>query len=199
MNKNYIIILKYYLTTKSIYMRIFYFILLLTFTSCTTVKKTEPTEKTAEGFFFGNKAYFSIGDGSSVDVFQSFIQKHNEKDFDGLRELIADSIKISGPKGKYLVGADQHIAYLKEWLSSGEFTWEGVWGAPIKFMGVDDGSSTVISSLNVKMKVADSTSYINDLIVANVKEGKINQFWVHQREYTPTELAQINSVGDGSE
>ena len=66
-------------------------------------------------------------------------------------------------------------------------------------MGVDDGSSTVISSLNVKMKVADSTSYINDLIVANVKEGKINQFWVHQREYTPTELSQINSVGDGSE
>ena len=172
-------------------MRIFYFIFLLTFISCTTAEKTESTENTAEGFIFGEKMSVSVGDSSGVDVFQAFIEKHNEKDYDGLRELIADSIKVSGPKGEYLVGADQHISFLKEWLSAGEFTWEGVWGVPVKFNDFDDETTVVISSLNLTAKVADSTTKINDLIIASIKENKVNQFWVHQREYTPIEMAQM--------
>tara|TARA_B100000886_G_scaffold148229_1_gene100772 strand:+ start:587 stop:1153 length:567 start_codon:yes stop_codon:yes gene_type:complete len=179
----------YHIMKANVYLTVLSVIIL----SCTGLadKKMSTSQENSTGYFMGGaEANFTMGDQESVKVFLDFIDKHNQKDFEGLRKLISDSISISGPRGEFIKGGDAHIAFLKDWFATGDLNWKPVWGTSVKFPGSGDANS-VIGVLDLNIKTKDTLMMVNQLIVAVIKKSKVDAFWVHERQFTAIELESI--------
>ena len=81
-----------------------------------------------------------IGNQKSVDLLNEYIEFHNERNYEKIREMDSDSIQISGPNGESINGSDEHIPFLKEWFNNANTTWKPIWGTSIKNVNDDNGS-----------------------------------------------------------
>jgi hypothetical protein len=132
-----------------------------------------------------------IGNQESVELLNDYIEKHNTRDYEGIRAMNIDSIQISGPGGEQILTSDEHIAFLKTWFEQADTKWKPVWGTSVKGVN-DEFGSMVLSVFDTKTTTKDSIIRTNDLIQAYVSnEGKIVAFWVNSRQLTEKELADI--------
>ena len=135
-----------------------------------------------------------IGNQKSVDLLNEYIEFHNERNYEKLREMDSDSIQISGPNGESINGSDEHIPFLKEWFNNANTTWKPIWGTSIKNVN-DDNGSMVLSIFDNTTILPDTTIRTNELIQAYINNnGKIIAFWVNSRGLTAKEIADITAA-----
>lgn len=135
-----------------------------------------------------------IGNQKSVDLLNEYIEFHNERNYEKIREMDSDSIQISGPNGESINGSDEHIPFLKEWFNNANTTWKPIWGTSIKNVN-DDNGSLVLSVFDNTTILPDTTIRTNELIQAYINNnGKIIAFWVNSRGLTAKEIADITAA-----
>lgn len=135
-----------------------------------------------------------IGNQKSVDLLNEYIEFHNERNYEKIREMDSDSIQISGPNGESINGSDEHIPFLKEWFNNANTTWKPIWGTSIKNVN-DDNGSMVLSIFDNTTILPDTTIRTNELIQAYINNnGKIIAFWVNSRGLTAKEIADITAA-----
>ena len=135
-----------------------------------------------------------IGNQKSVDLLNEYIEFHNERNYEKIREMDSDSIQISGPNGESINGSDEHIPFLKEWFNNANTTWKPIWGTSIKNVN-DDNGSMVLSVFDNTTILPDTTIRTNELIQAYINNnGKIIAFWVNSRGLTAKEIADIKAA-----
>lgn len=135
-----------------------------------------------------------IGNQKSVDLLNEYIEFHNERNYEKIREMDSDSIQISGPNGESINGSDEHIPFLKEWFNNANTTWKPIWGTSIKNVN-DDNGSMVLSVFDNTTILPDTTIRTNELIQAYINNnGKIIAFWVNSRGLTTKEIADITAA-----
>ena len=83
--------------------------------SCTQTT-TEPCPPVREPVGYNNLSEdFTgavIGNNETVAIWQQYLEYHNDRNFDGIQELDADSIQIYAADGRLVKGAEEHRASL---------------------------------------------------------------------------------------
>ena len=124
-------------------------------------------------------------DPSNLEIWDKYIEAHNNRDLDAIASMNIDStqqmgsFKIIGPDGSLIDGTDTHIEFLKGWFEAENPTWNTFFSYTMKVE--NQPGEWVISGAQVKKTVngEEVTSY--DVIDAYIEEGKIGAFWVYTR------------------
>ena len=138
-----------------------------------------------EGELIGGDGSSDIFNPENLDLWDKYIEAHNNRDLDAIAEMNIDStqqmgsFKIIGPDGSVIDGSDTHIEFLKGWFETENPTWNTWFSYTMKVE--NQPGEWVISGAQVKKTVngEEVTSY--DIIDAYIEEGKIGAFWVFTR------------------
>ena len=129
-----------------------------------------------------------IGNQADVDTWLAYLDLHNKKDLEGIREMNHDSIFISDASGNVIFGNDKHIAFLEEWFESGvNPAWNPIWGTSVKEAD-DENGSMVLAVAEMTLQQGDSSVYVNQNFDAYIQNGKVRAFWITHRDLNKFEL-----------
>ncbi|MGY8942769.1 MAG: hypothetical protein ACKVHV_01830 [Flavobacteriales bacterium] len=129
----------------------------------------------------------TVGDISTVAVWEAYIKAHNEKDIATIEGLNATkNFKIKGPKGEVFNGSDEQTTFLKTWFESDA---NPQWTT--KFLIANAFTSRegvlkqyVTSSHDVTLNIDGKNIKVNQIHDALIVNGKVQEFTVHERVST---------------
>ena len=64
----------------------------------------------------GEKLDIVTGDPSLVKIWVDYVEAHNQRDLDFIRETNAKDLVGKAPNGVIVNGSEEHIAFLKNWF-----------------------------------------------------------------------------------
>jgi hypothetical protein len=73
----------------------------------------------------------SLGDNSAVDIWDRFLDAHNNQDMDAIMALEAEDIKIWGPDGAVIEGKEAHKEFLSQWFAAANPKWSTYFSVPL--------------------------------------------------------------------
>lgn len=130
----------------------------------------------------GEKRDLEVGSLSNIEIWENYIKAHNERDFDAIKSLDSDSFKARGPKGEFVDGIDAHIEFLTQWFDQNSPTWE------IKYTIANDVTTKggelrewVTAGHNLILNIEGKEVKASQIIDARISDGKIQEFFVHER------------------
>lgn len=125
----------------------------------------------------------SSGDDSVVDLWDKYIQAHNNQDLESIKAIDSDSIQIYGPHGEIIKGIDNHISFLEEWFEGASPKWNTFFSFPMKVnkMEAQKDGQWVVSGAVVKMNVDGDLVDVTHLYDVYSENGKIIKFYVYER------------------
>jgi hypothetical protein len=129
----------------------------------------------------------TVGDISTIAVWEAYIKAHNEKDIATIEGLNATkNFKIKGPKGDVFNGSDEQTTFLKTWFESDA---NPQWTT--KFLIANAFTSRegvlkqyVTSSHDVTLNIDGKNIKVNQIHDALIVNGKVQEFTVHERVST---------------
>jgi len=129
----------------------------------------------------------TVGDISTVAVWEAYIKAHNEKDIATIEGLNATkNFKVKGPKGEVFNGSDEQTTFLKTWFESDA---NPQWTT--KFLIANAFTSRegvlkqyVTSSHDVTLNIDGKNIKVNQIHDALIVNGKVQEFTVHERVST---------------
>lgn len=129
----------------------------------------------------------TVGDISTVAVWEAYIKAHNEKDIATIEGLNATKdFKVNGPKGEVFNGSEEHTTFLKTWFESDV---NPQWTT--KFLIANAFTSKegvlkqyVTSSHDVTLNIDGKKIKVNQIHDALIVNGKVQEFTVHERVST---------------
>lgn len=131
-----------------------------------------------------NKTYTaSSGNNSVVELWDQYIEVHNNRDIDAIMEMESDDIQIWGPNGEYIKGKEAHAAFLAQWFDGANPKWNTFFSFPMKVNDLEaqkDGQ-WVVTGAQVTMTVEDQEMKVIHLSDIYIENGKVNKFYVYQR------------------
>ena len=143
------------------------------------------------GYLSTTEGKFNAFDGNleNLEIWDAYIDAHNNRDLDVIREMNADSTKQFGAfkvydaKGGVVDGPDNHIKRLSGWFEAEDPKWNTFFSYTMKVEG--QVGEWVISghSLTTSVDGKEKTTY--DLADAYIEDGKIGAFWIYSRDAVP--------------
>lgn len=129
----------------------------------------------------------SSGDDSVVDLWDQYIQVHNDRNIDAIMEMESDDIQIWGPEGEYIKGKEAHAQFLAAWFEGANPMWNTFFSFPMKVndMASQNNGQWVVSGAQVTMSVESDQLQFIHLFDVYFENGKVNKFYVYQRIPTP--------------
>jgi G3E family GTPase len=179
--------------------------LLLLFTLClltscnnTAIQKVasslSPEAKIVEVEVNNPAGYLSTADGksdaydgnpSNLELWDQYMDAHNSKNLDVIREMNADStqqfggFKVYDALGYVVDGADSHIERLRGWFEAENPQWNTFFSYTMKVDG--QVGEWVISGHALTTTVDGEEKTVYDLADAYIEDGKIGAFWIYSR------------------
>lgn len=129
------------------------------------------------------------GDPSNLELWDQYIDAHNNKDLDVIREMNADStqqfggFKVYDAFGDLVNGVDSHIERLSVWFEAENPQWNTFFSYTMKVDG--QVGEWVISGHRLKTTVDGEEKMRIDLADAYIEDGKIGAFWIYTRAVPP--------------
>ena len=168
-----------------------YIILLAVFTySCET---TVPAviDNPAAGYLSNaeGKSDASDGNPANLDLWDKYIEAHNNQDLDIIREMNADSteqfgaFRIIDAQGAIIDSPDVHIEILSGWFEAENPKWDTFFSYTMKVDG--QVGEWVISGHTLTRNVEGNEVLTYDIADVYIEDGKIGAFWIYQRESSP--------------
>jgi len=131
-----------------------------------------------------NKTYTaSSGDNSVVELWDKYIEVHNNRNIDAIMEMESDNIQIWGPNGEYIKGKEAHTTFLTQWFDGANPKWNTFFSFPMKVNDLEaqkDGQ-WVVTGAQVTMTVEGQEMNVIHLSDIYIENGKVNKFYVYQR------------------
>lgn len=131
-----------------------------------------------------NKTYTaSSGDNSVVELWDQYIQVHNDRNIDAILAMESDDIQIWGPNGEYIKGKEAHAVFLTQWFEGANPKWNTFFSFPMKVNDLEaqkDGQ-WVVTGAQVSMTVEGQEMNVIHLSDIYFENEKVNKFYVYQR------------------
>jgi len=168
-----------------------YIIILAVFTySCET---TVPTvvDNPAPGYLSTAQGKSDARDGNpaNLDLWDKYIEAHNNQDLDIIREMNADSteqfgaFRIIDAQGAIIDSPEAHIEILSGWFEAENPKWDTFFSYTMKVDG--QVGEWVISGHTLTRNVEGNEVLTYDIADVYIEDGKIGAFWIYQRESSP--------------
>ena len=128
---------------------------------------------------------------ANLDLWDKYIQAHNDQDIDLIREMNADStqqfgaFRVLDARGGVVDGVDAHIERLSGWFAAENPKWDTFFSYTMK---VDGQPGEWVISGHVLKRIVDGTEMSSyDIVDVYIEDGKIGAFWVYSRAEVPQE------------
>ena len=129
------------------------------------------------------KSDLVAGPDNIISVWESYIDAHNSRDIEGIKNLNADEFSAYGPAGEVVEGTDAHIAFLNDWFENNNPRWTIQWAISNSGENVQgDISDFVTAGHEVTLNVDGVDITVYQVIDAMISDGKIVNFNVYQQE-----------------
>jgi ketosteroid isomerase-like protein len=131
----------------------------------------------------GEKSDVVAGPDNINEVWESYIDAHNSRDIEGIRNLNAVDFSAYGPAGEVVEGSEAHIAFLTDWFENNNPRWTIQWAISNSGENVEgDMSDFVTAGHEVTLNVDGEDITVYQVIDAMISDGKIVNFNVYQQE-----------------
>ena len=158
---------------------------LLMLSSCNNTQSVTQTVETKIGIEIaddGTKLPLTAGDLSTIEVWENYIKAHNERDFETIRELNFENIRVWGPKGEYVDGTDAHIEFLTQWFNDNSPKWDTNYLIANELTNQDgERRQWVTSSSDIILTVEGQEVKAVQVYDALISDGKVQMFFVYER------------------
>ena len=152
-------------------------------------------EQEGAGFFVNQPdEKFVVGSDDVMDIWMKYIDAHNNKDLDVIREMNADStqqfgsFKVFDAFGDLVDGVDSHIEKLSGWFEAENPQWNTFFSYTMKVDG--QIGEWVISGHRLKRTVDGEEKMSVDLADVYIEDGKIGAFYIYTRAVPPPPPAE---------
>jgi len=137
------------------------------------------------GFWAGQDGdeTFVAGPSETTDVYNKFMDAHNERDMETLKSLMSEDIVIWHSDGRRVEGRDNHLETLQSWFDNFNPSFNPFWGMP--YVGVNNGETWMIAAHNIKMTVDGEDSYASSMLDLQVTDGLVSMIIVYNRQLPP--------------
>ena len=130
-----------------------------------------------------SKSDIVAGPNDIISVWESYIDAHNSRDMDAIRNLNSDDFSAYGEAGQVVEGSDAHIGFLSEWFEISNPKWTIQWAISNTGENVNGEISDFVTAgheLTLSVEGQEITAY--QVIDAMISDGKIVNFNVYQQE-----------------
>jgi|TARA_B110000240_G_scaffold143763_1_gene159084 hypothetical protein len=159
--------------------------------SCNTTQKLEKVSDPIghEISEEGTKISLYGGSMSTIQVWENYINAHNDGDLEAIRSLSAEKdFKVMGPRGELLEGSDAHIEFLTQWFADNSPKWKSNYMIANEFTNKEgELRQWVTSGHDLTMTVDGIEIKVNQVHDARIVDGKVQMFYVYERAESPVE------------
>lgn len=130
-----------------------------------------------------SKSDIVAGPNDIISVWESYIDAHNSRDLDAIRNLNSDDFSAYGEAGQVVEGSDAHIGFLSEWFEISNPKWTIQWAISNTGENVNGEISDFVTAgheLTLSVEGQEITAY--QVIDAMISDGKVVNFNVYQQE-----------------
>ena len=114
----------------------------------------ENSDKKAGYLKAGDTTYdLSLGDHSAVEIWDQYLDAHNNQDLEAIKALESEDLKIWGPTGQVVEGKEAHSEFLDGWFKANNPKWETYFSVPVKVDWEDQPGTWVTSGHTLTMTV----------------------------------------------
>lgn len=130
----------------------------------------------------GERMDLNAGDMSNVQVWEIYVDAHNNRDIEKIKSMNADEFKAYGPRGEFIEGSEAHGEFLAAWFSENNPKW-----SPKYYIAneVEDSEGNlmqwVTSGHDLTLEVDSTNVKVVQVHDALIKDGKIQKFYVYER------------------
>ena len=129
----------------------------------------------------GEKVSLNAGDISTIEVWEKYVNAHNNKDLETIKSLNHNDIKILTPGGE-INTSEEHIKFLDQWFSENNPNWKTVYMIANELTENDTLKQYVTSCHELTLTVADSNlTKISQIHDAWIVDGKVKKFYVYEK------------------
>ncbi|MAN49392.1 MAG: hypothetical protein CMD04_01050 [Flavobacteriales bacterium] len=164
---------------------IFYLLITALFISCDVAVETDvKVGENKIGYEVsdnGEKTSLIAGDMSTIEVWEKYVQAHNDGDLDAIKNLNHDDIKIWGPDGAIIEGSDTHIEFLANWFKQNNPQWKTKYMIANEITENDTLKQWVTSCHDMELMVDSKSVKINQIHDALILDGKVKMFFINER------------------
>ena len=154
--------------------------------SCDAPVAEKETER-APGFLRTPDADVDANDANpeNLDLWDKYLDAHNTRDLETIREMNADStqqkgsFKIYEPAGGIVDNPDAHIERLSAWFEAENPKWNTFFSYTMKVDG--QVGEWVISGHTLTTTVNGEEKTVYDVADVYIEDGKIGAFWIYSR------------------
>jgi hypothetical protein len=155
--------------------------------SCDTPVPAESEAERAPGFLNRGGEIFDATDANprNLDLWDKYIDAHNNRDLETIREMNADSTETMGafriydPAGGVVDNPDAHIERLSGWFAAEDPKWNTFFSYTMKVDG--QVGEWVISGHTLTTTVDGEEKTVYDIADVYIEDGKIGAFWIYTR------------------
>lgn len=124
----------------------------------------------------------SLGDNSAVDIWDRFLDAHNNQDMDAIMALEAEDIKIWGPDGAVIEGKEAHKEFLSQWFAAANPKWSTYFSVPLNTNMEEQPGTWVTNGHTLTLTIDGVESSSGNISDAYIEDGLVKMFYVFKRE-----------------
>ena len=155
--------------------------------SCDAPVPAESEAERAPGFLNRGGEVFDANDANpeNLDLWDKYIDAHNNRDLETISEMNADSTETMGafriydPAGGVVDSPDAHIERLSGWFAAEDPKWNTFFSYTMKVDG--QVGEWVISGHTLTTTVDGEEKTVYDIADVYIEDGKIGAFWIYTR------------------
>ena len=154
---------------------------ILLLVSCSyNTKNNEDVQIGYEILKSGEKVSLNAGDISTIQVWEKYVDAHNNKDLETIKSLNHNDIKILTPGGE-INTSEEHIKFLDRWFSENDLNWKTFYMIANELTENDTLKQYVTSCHELTVTTDTNqlkTAQIHD---AWIVDGKVKKFYVYEK------------------
>ena len=120
---------------------------------------------------------FVLGSDETTQVFNDFIEAHNNRDTDLIKSMETEDIHIELPDGTVKDGQAQHMEALGSFFDA-DAQWLPYWGMPYK--GVKNGVEWMIAGMAITTLVDGEETTVLHMVDAELENGLFKNIYVYE-------------------
>ncbi|MDB2426931.1 M20/M25/M40 family metallo-hydrolase [Flavobacteriaceae bacterium] len=123
----------------------------------------------------------SLGDQAAVELWDKYIEAHNNQDLETIMAMESETITILGPDGVVTKGKEAHSKFLEEWFKAANPKWSNYFSVPVKVNWDEQPGTWVTNGHNLTLTVdgvESTTGNIADVYIEDAGAvGLISSYW----------------------
>ena len=134
----------------------------------------------------GEKVPLNSGDLSTIQVWEEYIDAHNNKDLEAIKNLNHDDVKVLGPNGEVINGSNEHIEFLNNWFNENNPSWSTFYMISNELIENDTLKQYVTSCHQMTLMIDSNQIKVSQIHDAWIVDGKVKKFYVYERKNIST-------------